>query len=521
MNFVKYLMFKYKLTRHSEKRSSAEVYAERAAFFIFPVISTAILYFIINLFSQHTQHNMNKYTFGLYAFVFIISLSSAIKKYYKEYFLSLEREILLIVPIKSSQIILSRFFVVALEVLIINVLFLIPFVMANYFAGNISLGIALITIPQAICVSIFSSSAAHIVFAIAYIISKGKGLKTVAYSLMTIASVGVIVIIVFLKNYKSLFLVQNNTIKDMFYIIFKYPEYLLVNHIDTMDVGIFTITLSANTMISLLLAYFLTSYCYKKGLLSVSSRDIKKSFYATKFSVFVNKHIKDFFLKKDVLYLSRSPKLFSAYLTPILFTSVIETKSHFVSSGILFPIFINVFTLFITTITLSILQSDDLENKDLLFSIPFRMERLFKSRRNLLYLLSSLIAGIYIVIICIAESVRWEYLIFGISQLLLITYISSKVMMARVIQKSNKDLCGYRYNGSLSSIIIYYFFIWNIPLLIFFSILYECLRQIIDHNYLSIHASFVLLIILAIVISMLYRSTRITIDKKEDKSWQI
>ncbi|MEJ9209877.1 elicitor-associated permease-like protein, partial [Paenibacillus larvae] len=195
MNFIKYLTFKYKLNSN-HRRSSAEALADKVAFFILIAVITTIVYFVIKLFPQSIQQNMNKYSLSVFAFICVISLSSSIKKYYKEYFLSPEREILLIVPIRNSQIILSRFFIIVFDVLIIGCLFMIPFVTANYFAGNIHLGIVLITIPQIVATAILSSSFAHFLFAFAYILTKGKGLKTVAYTLMTIASVGVIAIIV-------------------------------------------------------------------------------------------------------------------------------------------------------------------------------------------------------------------------------------------------------------------------------------------------------------------------------------
>lgn len=187
MNFIKYLTFKYKLNSN-HRRSSAEALADKVAFFILIAVITTIVYFVIKLFPQSIQQNMNKYSLSVFAFICVISLSSSIKKYYKEYFLSPEREILLIVPIRNSQIILSRFFIIVFDVLIIGCLFMIPFVTANYFAGNIHLGIVLITIPQIVATAILSSSFAHFLFAFAYILTKGKGLKTVAYTLMTIAS---------------------------------------------------------------------------------------------------------------------------------------------------------------------------------------------------------------------------------------------------------------------------------------------------------------------------------------------
>lgn len=179
MNFYNYLKFKYKIsnTANTKKNSRIDLYAQRIAFVILISFLTLILYFIIKLFPHNIQVNMNKYTLGLYAFLCLISFSSSVKQYYKEYFLSIEREILIIAPIQKSQIILSRFFVVTLETMILTGCFLTPFVIANFFAGNLEFNIVLATMIQIISVSFFCSSLTHIFFALAFLISKGHGLK--------------------------------------------------------------------------------------------------------------------------------------------------------------------------------------------------------------------------------------------------------------------------------------------------------------------------------------------------------
>ncbi|MED0673552.1 elicitor-associated permease-like protein [Aneurinibacillus aneurinilyticus] len=516
MNFIKYLSFKYKLNSNHRK-SSAEALADKVAFFILIAIVTAIVYFIIKLFPQSIQDNMNQYAMGVFAFVYVISLSSAVKKYYKEYFLAPEREILLIAPIRNSQIILSRFFIVAFDVLVFGCIFLLPFVTANYFAGNIHFGIVLITIPQVLAVAIVSSFFAHTLFAFAYMFTRGKGLKTAAYTLVVIASVGVIAIIVFWQNYKSFFLVQDHLLKGIFHVLFKYPEYMLANQITGADIGIFSLVSIANMLILLFLAFSLTSFCYKKGLLSVSSRDLEKSFYISKLSAFLNKHVENAFLKKDILYLIRSPKLFSVYITPILFTSILEIRIQFASLGVFFSIFISVFIAIIVSITLNVLQTDDLNHKNLLFSIPFDIENLFKSRIILLFTLSTLVAGTFITFICLVESVRWEYLFFSLVQLLFMTYISSKVLVSRVIHKSNKNFSGYRYNGSLAGTIFYYMLVWNIPLLILFSFLSGFLMYAVEEGFtLSLYTGGILIVVCLLVLAMFYRSTRIHINQPKE-----
>ncbi|UAC48029.1 hypothetical protein K6959_15790 [Bacillus aquiflavi] len=495
MNFINYLSFKYKINRRNPKGSKKEKIAERIAIILLFLLITFTIFFIVRLLPQGIQENMNKYMVGFFAFLCLISFSTAVKKYYKEYFLSPEREILLIAPVKNSQIILSRFSIVAIEVIIINTMFLMPFAMANYLAGNISKEIVLITIPQIVAMSFFFSAITHIIFAIAYLISKGKGLKTVAYSLMTAASVGVIVIIVFLQGYKSLLFIQDKLIENLLYLLLQYPKYLMINNIKFIDVGLFTIFIALNTLCFIAAAYWITAYSYKKGLLTISSRDLEKSFYSLFVTNVIHKHIHTHFIKKDLLFLIRSPQLFSVYVSPILFTSVIEIRNQFASSGVLLTVLINIFTFVIITVTLHILMSDDATNSELLFTIPINTQELFKSRSKLLHILTFLNASIYLVTVCLLEAVRIEYIVFGILQIFILTYIASRILLARVIKRSQKNSSGYLFNGSIVRTILYYFFVWNIPLLIFFSILHEYLRRVLETGSLSRHATIMLIII--------------------------
>lgn len=523
MNFITYLSFKYKLTRHNSTGARKAVAADWVGMFFFLSALVGILVFIIELFPPSIQHNMNKYIVGFFAFLCLISISTSIKKYYKEYFLSPEREILLIAPIKHSQIILSRFFVVSIEVLMILSMFLFPFILANYIAGNITLEIVLITIIQIITGSIFFSTIAHFVYAFAFLISKGKGLRVIAYTLTTGASVGVISIIIYLKNYKAFLFTENSILEVILYILFRYPQYLLTRQLDFQDVGMFTVFTVIHSFCSLLVAYWMTNYCYKKGLLTISSRDLEKSYYGMKISDLIHKLFKNDFIKKDLLYLIRSPKLFSVYVSPLLFTSVIEYRNQFASSGIAFVIFISIFSLIITTVTLHILMSDDVEHQDLLFSIPFQLEELYKKRSSLLYILSLIISGTYLFTICLLEYTTIEMLVFGMVELFFLTYLASRVLLSKVMRRSIKAVRGYWYTGAIVKPVLSYFILWNLPLIVYFSCLHEVFNIFLEKNELSRQAAVVSATIFIILIIMFYKSIKLKIIvrrmkmAKEDK----
>ncbi|MBP3040476.1 hypothetical protein J9303_13370, partial [Bacillaceae bacterium Marseille-Q3522] len=365
---------------------------------------------------------------------------------------------------------------------------------------------------QILASSIFFSVAAHFLYAFAFILSKGKGLKTVAYSIMTLASVGVIAVIVYAYNYKSYLVNQNAFFDVIFYLLFQYPKYLLNTSITLLDAGLFTVLIMINALCFIPFAYWLTNYCYKRGLLTISLRDLDQSFYSDKISSFLHKYVKNFFIRKDLLYLVRTPKLLSVYVSPILFTSLIENKNQFASSSLTLTFLINVFALIITTVTLHILLSDDKNNQDLLYSIPFDHKELFKMRSHLLHILSFIIAGSFLLIVCMLESVNRISVIYGIGQLLILTYISSRILLARIMKRSTKDARGYRYNGQMVRPLFYYIFVWNIPLLIIFSILHEYFIRFMNNSTLSMQAHIIFVLMAVIVIGMLLKSIKIKIN---------
>ncbi|TMU83453.1 ABC transporter permease [Bacillus sp. BHET2] len=482
---------------------------------------TSVLYFIINTLPENIQANMNTYIIGLFAFLCLISISSATKAFYKEYFLSSEREILLVAPIKNSQIILARFFIVVIEVLIINAAFLFPFILANYVSGNTSLEVVLLTIPQILAGAVFFSALAHVLYSLAFLISKGKGLKTVAFSIMTLASVGVIAVIVYASNYKKYLMYQDPWVNKILYVLLQYPEYLLENSIDLKSAVTFTILILLNALCMVFLVYFLTGYCYKKGLLTISLRDLDQSYYSHMTSSFIHKYIHNPFIKKDLLYLLRTPKLFSVYVSPLLFTSVIEFKNQFASSGFTITILINFFALFITTVTFNNILSDDKDHQDLLFSIPFNYHQLFVMRSRLVHILSFLLSGSYLLLVMLLENVELPFIIYGVVQLFILTYISSRVFLSRIMKRNEKKYNGYKYNGEIVKPLFYYLFVWNIPLLFIFSILHEYLRRIIENHSLSLQAVIILTLTIIIIIGMIGRSKKTTIKQEVNRQWQM
>jgi hypothetical protein len=523
MNFIKYLTFKYKLTSQKPKQSKKDVITDIIGLSFLFLALTAILYFIVNVLPDGMQGNMSKYILALFAFLCLISVSASVKKFYKEYFLSAEREILLVAPIKHSQIILARFFIVAIEVLSINFIFMLPFILANYAAGNISLAIVLVTIPQLIGGSIFFSALAHMLFATAFIVSKGKGLKTAAYSIMTLASVGVIAVIVYAGNYKQYLLTQNDWTAKILYVLLEYPSLLLEGSASIASVIRISMFIMINASLYILPVYLLMTFCYQKGMLTISSKDLEKSFYSNKTTAVVHRFIDNYFLRKDLLYLIRTPKLFSVYVSPLLFTSVIEFKNHFASSGVTLTILINVFALIITTVTLNIVLSDDKDHQDLLYIIPFNYHELLKMRSRLIHTLSFLISGTYLLIIMLLQHVDAAVILFGMGQLFILTYISSRVYLSRLMKRNCKKFNGYRYNGELVNPLFYYLFVWNIPILMMFSILHVYVKELVENQSLSTLAVTILIITILLIIGMLYKSnktTKTTIKHEVNKVWQ-
>ncbi|MEL3959186.1 elicitor-associated permease-like protein [Caldifermentibacillus hisashii] len=510
MNFVKFVSLKYKITNNNPNKSKLQLYAGWFAGIVLYALFVCIIFMIIKLLPSTVQSNMDKYTISLFAFLCIISISTAMKNFYHEYFSSPEREILLFVPIERSQIILSRFFVITDSIVLVNFLVLFSFVLANVLAGNLDLPILLITVPQIITYSIFSSSLAHLVYSFAFFISRGKQLKKVAYLIMTGASVGVIIIIIYIQNYADFFLSNNSYFAKAFYVIFQYPFYLLSDQFYYSQIFSFTITVCLNALLFFIISYYITKLAYHKGLLAITARDTEGYANPLKISKKINHSLRNQFLIKDLLYLIRNPKLFSNFMSPILFISLIEYKNQFASWGVFLTILINIIAIVFLVILINLVFSDDLNNQELLFVVPFNIVALFKSRSKMLNFLCFLISSIFILVICILESLRIEFILFAIIQLFIITYIHSKVLVARVIKRNIGSRPGYWYSGKIVKDTFIYFFQWNIPLLFLFCFLQEYFRRFIEKHPFSLQAYIVFCLTLLIILIMIIRSKKVS-----------
>ncbi|WP_062350733.1 elicitor-associated permease-like protein [Bacillus kwashiorkori] len=511
MQFIQYVSLKYKIKKNHSNMSKMQVYAGWFAGILLYSLFIAIMYFIIKLFPSSVQVNMNKYTASLYAFLCIVSISTAVKNFYHEYFLSPEREILLFVPIRHSQVILSRFFVITEGIVFFNFIVLFSFVLANVLAGNIHIFFLVITSLQIIALSIFSSSFAHVLYSFAFFLSKGRALRSIAFTIMTGASISVIFVIIYIQNYSSFFLTNNSYISSIFYVLFSYPLALISSKLGFSDVIIFSIGITFSALLFFVVSYFLTKLAYRKGFITVTIMQAERTMHSAKISQRISDSRNNFFIKKDLLYLVRNPKLFSAFVSPILFISLIEYKNQFASWGVFLTILLNIIAITFTIVLLNIIFSDDLNNQELLFVIPFNIRILYKNRSKLLHILAFLFSSIFIVIICFLESVQFEFIVFAVLQLLVITYIHSKVLVARVIKRNIGNRPAYWYSGKMVKDIFIHFLKWNIPLMILFSFLQEYFRRFLVGHPFSLQAYIVLSLSILMILIMLNRSIRIDV----------
>ena len=121
----------------------------------------------------------------------------------------------------------------------------------------------------------------------------------------------------------------------------KYSDFLILNHADASDVLIFILLIIFYSLVITAIAFISQSIVIVKDYYQSHPGSLKNHFMQGKFLYLLISIFKTIF-EKDILYLIRSPKMFSIYITPILFTSVIEIRNKFVSSEHLLPIFITV-----------------------------------------------------------------------------------------------------------------------------------------------------------------------------------
>jgi hypothetical protein len=479
MDFIHYLKFKFKLDSSVvKKRPSSEVYAERSVLFILGTFLSLIIYFILKLVSKNILTNINMYIVYYYVLLLIITMSISIQKYYKEYFESLEREIILVAPIKQNQIALARLFLVSVETLVVFTFFYLPLIFAAFLAKGISFEVLLISIITLICLSLFESAFAHIIFSIAFLISGGKSLKIIAYSIM-IFFTSMFTMVSYFYRHKIFNINLNNInlnnicLKIIFYPLLKYPQLILLSNISMIETVKFIISTIGYVCVFFIAAYKLTLICYKKGLLSISSRDLEKSLYF----IFITKVFTNItdngFLRKDILCLVRSPKVFAAYINPIIIIILITFKINFLTKPLSLPIYISTITIIINIVTLTIIQSDDSQHKDLLLIIPFDSDILIKNRSKLLFIISSIISILSFVCTILFNFITWKKLIFSFIQILIMCYIASKSMQKNIVKYNIKKTGSYRYDGYFGLTVMYYIFCSAIPQIILFTILFK------------------------------------------------
>lgn len=327
---------------------------------------------------------------------------------------------------------------------------------------------------------------------------------------MTGASVGVIIIIIYIQNYADFFLSNNSYFAKAFYVIFQYPFHLLSDQFNYVQIISFTVTVCLNASLFFIISYYITKLAYHKGLLAITAMDTENSVNPLKISKKINHSLRNQFLIKDLLYLIRNQKLFSNFISPILFISLIEYKNQFASWGVFLTILINIIAIVFLVILINLVFSDDLNNQELLYVVPFNIEALYKSRSRMLNFLCFLLSSIFVIVICILESLRIEFILFAIIQLFIITYIHSKVLVARVIKRNIDSRPGYWYSGKIVKDTLIYFFQWNIPLLFLFCFLQEYFRRFIENHPFSLQAYIVFCLTLLFILIMIIRSKKVS-----------
>lgn len=467
---LKFLSYKYKISAPIYSReSSIQAYGEKLAILILIIILTIIEFLLLKILPSSILSNINKYIVIFYALICIISISVSIKSYYNEYFESLERDILTFIPIKKYTLINIRFFTIIIDVVKFLSLIFIPFIIACYFSNLVNINFVILSLIQLINIAIFSCVLTNILFSFAFFISKGKGLKIIAYSLVIVVSILTSVIIIFTNNYSSLITSNNTILNYLFFTLSEYPKNIIQNNFSLNYLYIFTCIIY-NLMLYILSLVISVSTA-NKGFLSISSRELKNSVYSYLLTNLINSHLNTGFLKKDILYIIRQPQSLSQYISPILVILLIEFKSSFFTDINALIFLVCILTTIIVSITLYIIQFNDTHHNDFLLSINIESNTLFKDRSNLIFIISSCISSTIFIILSIFRWLEIKYFISLMLLLLVINYSYSIIVTKKIILNSYEHNCGYKYEGKLILPTLYFIFIYEIPLVLLFILL--------------------------------------------------
>ncbi|WP_189013190.1 hypothetical protein [Paenibacillus marchantiophytorum] len=329
---ISYLRLRVSLQINRLKQNKIEENAGTVAGYMILFLIVSVCSYFLLKFSA--QDNKTIVTLSVFSILMIISIPKTFNVIYQQYFESLDREILLYIPISHSAVVLIRYVEALLNLFKVYYLLYLPLLVTLVFSGNITILSLLFCIIGLLPINIIIVSLLKILIVISFWVSRGKNIKSTVLTLSGVITAIVYIIIIFFSSQ----LTQIFETKTPIYKFLLIPIELYANFLSESEIRFYITCFLKISLISIAIfgiAYFLTIKALINGML-VESKEIGKedSRISSK-----KKLLSQLFIQylpsisqKDIRYLFRSFENWKGVVFPIFLCLLYEYKFDSIQS---------------------------------------------------------------------------------------------------------------------------------------------------------------------------------------------
>lgn len=325
---ISYLRLRVSLQINRLKQNKTEVNAGTVAgYMILFCIVSVCSYFLLEF---SAQDNKTIVTLGVFIILMIISIPRTFNVIYRQYFESLDREILLYIPMSHSAVVMIRYVEALLNIFKVYYLLYLPLLVTLVFSGNITILSLLFCIIGLLPINIIIVSLLKILIVISFWVSRGKNIKSTVLMLSGVITAIVYIIIIFFSSQLTQVFETNTPIYKFLLI----PIELYANFLSGSEIWRYITCFVKISLISIAIfgiAYFLTVKALNNGMLVESketggegSKVISKKILFIQYLPSIS--------QKDILYLFRSFENWKGVVFPIFLSLLYESKFGFIQS---------------------------------------------------------------------------------------------------------------------------------------------------------------------------------------------
>lgn len=460
MEILHYLKFKYLINVKEEGKYN--FLKNVMATCLILIIFTSIIYASLGVLPTSITKNIHTYIVSFYLLLSVFATSTAMKKFHKEYFSSIEREILLIAPISHLKVIYTRAIIVGVEVCTSYFYLLTPFLLASYFKELINTEVLFINVYQVIITCIFVIAYTQILYSVTFfILRKEYFSENISFILTALSYATVVGLIVYSSSiYGSVQILS--PISWLFYPIFRYFQFVYELSYTSSDIMIYVLISSIYISFIFACSVLLIRSAFNKGFLVVTSRDSTSRGVKEKYLQGIKKHLRNEWLKKDFLALFRNPSLFKGLLSISIFLIVMESKYNYLSNFYSRTLLISIGTFMFLCVFTSLVFQDDYKAQNFIQYLPFDLTEIYRSKFVLTFVCNSLFSTTFFILLYVSNGNALFGIWHIVAEVLTISYLGAKVYVYLVLKQNMKYSHLYTFNNRYTKSVLKFFFTWNI-----------------------------------------------------------